>query len=118
MAKIIKMKDLIKESTWKTRKFGDPLPTMEDYKNAGFKMIFNTGGVNINNMLSCVFSFLLIPLLVISYNKFELLGELQVSMLFVILLILSSSIYFYYSFVSFHVFCHLNQLWRRGRRWI
>ena len=34
MAKIIKMKDLIKESTWKTRKFGEPLPTMEDYKTA------------------------------------------------------------------------------------
>ena len=31
---VIKMKDLIKESTWNTRKFGDPLPTMEDYKTA------------------------------------------------------------------------------------
>ena len=28
------MKDLIKESTWDTRKFGEALPTMEDYKTA------------------------------------------------------------------------------------
>ena len=28
------MKDLIKEGTWNTRKFGEPLPTMEDYKTA------------------------------------------------------------------------------------
>ena len=28
------MKDLIKESTWDNRKFGEPLPTMEDYKTA------------------------------------------------------------------------------------
>ena len=41
MAKIIKMKDLIKESTWKTRKFGDPLPTMEDYKAAYEKKQLN-----------------------------------------------------------------------------
>ena len=34
MAKIIKLKDLIKEGTWNTRKFGEPLPTMEDYKTA------------------------------------------------------------------------------------
>ena len=34
MAKIIKLKDLIKEGTWDTRKFGEPLPTMEDYKQA------------------------------------------------------------------------------------
>ena len=34
MAKIIKLKDLIKENTWDTRKFGEPLPTMEDYKTA------------------------------------------------------------------------------------
>ena len=32
MAKIIKMKDLLKESTWNNRKFGEPLPTMADYK--------------------------------------------------------------------------------------
>ena len=34
MAKIIKLKDLIKEGTWNTRKFGEALPTMEDYKTA------------------------------------------------------------------------------------
>ena len=34
MAKIIKLKDLIKEGTWETRKFGEPLPTMADYKKA------------------------------------------------------------------------------------
>ena len=34
MAKILKLKDLIKESLWDTRKFGDPLPTVEDYKKA------------------------------------------------------------------------------------
>ena len=34
MAKIIKLKDLIKEGTWNTRKFGEPLPTVEDYKTA------------------------------------------------------------------------------------
>ena len=34
MAKIIKLKDLLKEGTWKTRKFGEALPTMKDYKNA------------------------------------------------------------------------------------
>jgi hypothetical protein len=34
MGKIIKMKDLLKESTWNNRKFGEPLPTMADYKKA------------------------------------------------------------------------------------
>ena len=34
MAKIIKLKDLINENTWNTRKFGEPLPTMADYKTA------------------------------------------------------------------------------------
>ena len=33
-SKMIKLKDLIKESTWDNRKFGEPLPTMEDYKKA------------------------------------------------------------------------------------
>ena len=31
---MIKLKDLLKESTWANRKFGEPLPTMEDYKKA------------------------------------------------------------------------------------
>ena len=31
---MIKLKKLIKESTWANRKFGEPLPTMEDYKKA------------------------------------------------------------------------------------
>ena len=34
MAKMIKMKDLLKESTWNNRKFGEPLPTMADYKKS------------------------------------------------------------------------------------
>ena len=38
---MIKLKKLIKESTWKTRKFGDPLPTMEDYKVAYEKKQLN-----------------------------------------------------------------------------
>ena len=29
---MIKLKKLLKESTWANRKFGDKLPTMEDYK--------------------------------------------------------------------------------------
>ena len=33
MAKIIKLKDLIKESTWNTRKFGEPLPTLDSVQN-------------------------------------------------------------------------------------
>ena len=28
---MIKMKPLLKESTWADRKFGEPLPTLEDY---------------------------------------------------------------------------------------
>ena len=31
---MIKLKELISESTWKNRKFGEPLPTMADYKKA------------------------------------------------------------------------------------
>ena len=31
---MIKLKELLKESTWDNRKFGEPLPTMEDYKKA------------------------------------------------------------------------------------
>ena len=31
---MIKLKNLIKESTWANRKFGEPLPTMADYKKA------------------------------------------------------------------------------------
>ena len=31
---MIKLKKLLKESTWANRKFGDKLPTMEDYKEA------------------------------------------------------------------------------------
>ena len=31
---MIKLKDLLKESTWNNRKFGEPLPTMADYKKA------------------------------------------------------------------------------------
>ena len=34
MAKVIKMKDLLKESTWDTRKFGEKLPTIQDYQDA------------------------------------------------------------------------------------
>ena len=30
---MIKLKNLLKESTWANRKFGEPLPTMADYKN-------------------------------------------------------------------------------------
>ena len=29
---MIKLKNLLKESTWANRKFGEPLPTMADYK--------------------------------------------------------------------------------------
>ena len=29
---MIKLKNLLKESTWANRKFGEPLPTMDDYK--------------------------------------------------------------------------------------
>ena len=31
---MIKLKKLLKESTWLNRKFGEPLPTMADYKKA------------------------------------------------------------------------------------
>jgi hypothetical protein len=31
---MIKLKKLLKESTWVNRKFGEPLPTMADYKKA------------------------------------------------------------------------------------
>ena len=31
---MIKLKKLLKESTWANRKFGEPLPTMADYKKA------------------------------------------------------------------------------------
>ena len=31
---MIKLKKLLKESTWVNRKFGDPLPTMADYKKS------------------------------------------------------------------------------------
>ena len=31
---MIKLKNLLKESTWANRKFGEPLPTMADYKKA------------------------------------------------------------------------------------
>ena len=39
---MIKLKKLLKESTWDNRKFGEPLPTMEDYKKAlvGFNKKF------------------------------------------------------------------------------
>ncbi len=31
ITKVIKLKELVSESTWKDRKFGEPLPTIEDY---------------------------------------------------------------------------------------
>ena len=31
ITKVIKLKELVSESTWKDRKFGDPLPTVMDY---------------------------------------------------------------------------------------
>lgn len=31
---MIKLKKLLKESTWKNRKFGEKLPTLQDYKKA------------------------------------------------------------------------------------
>ena len=31
---MIKLKEILKESTWANRKFGEPLPTMADYKKA------------------------------------------------------------------------------------
>ena len=31
---MIKLKNLLKETTWNNRKFGEPLPTMADYKKA------------------------------------------------------------------------------------
>ena len=38
---MIKLKNLLKESTWAKRKFGEPLPTMADYKKA-----HNEGKIN------------------------------------------------------------------------
>jgi len=40
---MIKLKNLIKESTWTNRKFGDPLPTMADYKKAHNEQKINEG---------------------------------------------------------------------------
>ena len=31
ITKVIKLKELVSESTWKDRKFGEPLPTVMDY---------------------------------------------------------------------------------------
>ena len=36
---MIKLKKLLKESIWGERKFGEPLPTMKDYKEAYNKNI-------------------------------------------------------------------------------
>ena len=41
---MIKLKKLIKESTWDNRKFGEPLPTMADYKNAKQNKSYITKG--------------------------------------------------------------------------
>ena len=42
---MIKLKKLLKESTWVNRKFGEPLPTMEDYKKAHNEGKLNEAGV-------------------------------------------------------------------------
>mgnify|MGYP001183900348 CR=1 FL=1 len=68
---------------------------MNDYKKAGFKMIFLNNGYNINYILSCIFSFLLIPLFILSFLKMT--GEIQVSFIFLLFLIFLSVFYFYLS---------------------
>tara|TARA_Y100001963_G_scaffold143138_1_gene213611 strand:+ start:165 stop:464 length:300 start_codon:yes stop_codon:yes gene_type:complete len=40
---MIKLKKLIKESTWANRKFGEPLPTIADYKKAHNERKLNEG---------------------------------------------------------------------------
>ena len=34
---MIKMKPLLKESTWADRKFGEPLPTLSDYNYSNYR---------------------------------------------------------------------------------
>ena len=41
----MKLKDLLKESTWSNRKFGEPLPTMADYKKSLNKENLNEAGI-------------------------------------------------------------------------
>ena len=43
---MIKLKKLIKESTWANRKFGEPLPTMADYKKAHEGKLASEGILN------------------------------------------------------------------------
>ena len=43
---MIKLKKLIKESTWVNRKFGEPLPTMADYKKAHEGKLASEGILN------------------------------------------------------------------------
>ena len=43
---MIKLKKLIKESTWVNRKFGEPLPTMADYKKAHEGKLASEGTLN------------------------------------------------------------------------
>ena len=38
---MIKLKDILNESTWANRKFGEPLPTMADYQKAHNKEKLN-----------------------------------------------------------------------------
>ena len=38
---MIKLKDILNESTWANRKFGEPLPTMADYQKAHNKETLN-----------------------------------------------------------------------------
>ena len=72
---------------------------INDYKNAGFKMTFSHKGTNLNYILSCLFSFLLILLFIIPF--FDKLGQIQISFMFSSFLLLLSIIYFYFSLMFY-----------------
>ena len=72
---------------------------VNDYKNAGFKMTFSYKGKNLNYILSCFFSFLLILLFVLPF--FDKLGQIQISYMSSLILLLLSIIYFYFSLMFY-----------------
>lgn len=72
---------------------------INDYKNAGFKMTFSHKGKNLNYILSCLFSFLLILLFILPF--FDKLGQIQISFMSSLVLLLLSIIYFYFSLMFY-----------------
>ena len=72
---------------------------INDYKNAGFKMTFSHKGTNLNYILSCLFSFLLILLFILPF--FDKLGQIQISFMSSLVLLSLSIIYFYFSLMFY-----------------